>query len=304
MPEKIHASIGVIGGSGVYQMEGLKDVKEVKVRTPFGDPSDVIIVGVLGNQRVAFLPRHGRGHRIMPSELPARANIYALKSLGVERIISISACGSLREEFAPLDIVIPDQLYDRTKNRPTTFFGDGLVVHISFANPFCPELSQVLYDAAQKAGARVHKGGRYVVIDGPQFSTIAESEAYRAMKMDIIGMTAIPEAKLAREAEMCYATIAMVTDYDVWHPSHGSVTVEMVVQNLLKNAEMGKRIVRYAIDEVPGAREHCPCPEALRDSIITSRDRIPAKSKRNLGLLLAKYFPTAKPERPARKSKK
>ena len=304
MPEKVRASIGVIGGSGVYQMEGLKDVKEIKVKTPFGDPSDAIVVGVLGNQRVAFLPRHGRGHRIMPSELPVRANIYALKSLGVERIISISACGSLREDFAPLDIVIPDQLYDRTKNRPTTFFGDGLVVHISFADPFCPELSQVLYSAAQKAGARVHKGGSYMVIDGPQFSTKAESESYRAMKMDIIGMTAIPEAKLAREAEMCYATIAMVTDYDVWHPSHDSVTVEMVIQNLFKNAEMGKRIVRYVVDEVPSAREHCPCPNALREAIITSRDRIPAKSKRNLGLLLDKYLPVTKPERPARKSKK
>lgn len=304
MAEKDRATIGVIGGSGVYQMEGLTEVKEVKVRTPFGDPSDVIVLGNLGNQRVAFLPRHGRGHRIMPSELPVRANIYAMKSLGVERIISISACGSLREDFAPLDIVIPDQLYDRTKNRPTTFFGDGLVVHISFADPFCPELSRVLYNAAQKAGARVHKGGSYLVIDGPQFSTKAESETYRQMKMDIIGMTAIPEAKLAREAEICYATIAMVTDYDVWHPSHDSVSVEMVVQNLLKNAEMGKRIVRYAVDDVPGLREHCPCPNALRDAIITSRDRIPLKSKRTLGLLLDKYLPKPEPSRSVRKPRK
>lgn len=297
------ATIGVIGGSGVYQMEGLTDIKEVKVKTPFGDPSDVIVLGTLGNQRVAFLPRHGRGHRIMPSELPVRANIYALKSLGVERIISISACGSLREDFAPLDIVIPDQLYDRTKNRPNTFFGEGLVVHISFADPFCPELSQVLYDAAVHAGARVHKGGRLIVIDGPQFSTKAESETYRAMKMDIIGMTAIPEAKLAREAEICYATIAMVTDYDVWHPAHDSVTVEMVVQNLLRNAEMGKRIVRYVADEIPTTREHCPCPNALKDAIITARDRIPASTRRKLGILLDKYLPSEKTTTQSRRIK-
>ena len=297
-------TLGVIGGSGVYQMEGLTEVKEVKVKTPFGDPSDVIVLGVLGNQRIAFLPRHGRGHRIMPSELPVRANIYALKSLGVERIISISAVGSLREDFAPLDIVIPDQLFDRTKDRPTSFFGNGLVVHISFADPFCPELSQVLYNAAQKAGARTHKGGTLIVIDGPQFSTKAESETYRQWKMDIIGMTAVPEAKLAREAEMCYAAVAMVTDYDVWHPSHDSVTVEMVVQNLLKNAEMGKRIVRYAASEIPAERTHCPCPTALHDSIITARDRIPAKSRRDLGLLLDKYLPPTKRMPIAKKSKK
>jgi 5'-methylthioadenosine phosphorylase len=298
------ATIGVIGGSGVYQIEGLMEVKQVKVKTPFGDPSDSIVTGVLGNQRVAFLPRHGRGHRIMPNELPVRANIYALKSLGVERLISISAVGSLREDFAPLDIVIPDQLFDRTKVRPTSFFGDGLVVHISFADPFCPELSQVLYAAAQKAGARVHKGGAYVVIDGPQFSTKAESNTYRQWKMDIIGMTALPEAKLAREAEMCYATVAMVTDYDVWHPSHDSVSVDMVVENLLKNAEMGKRIVSYAADEIPSERNSCPCPNALRNSIITARDRIPAKSRRTLALLLDKYLPPARKPIGARKPRR
>jgi 5'-methylthioadenosine phosphorylase len=288
------ASIGVIGGSGVYQMEGLTNVKELKIKTPFGDPSDVIVVGTLGDRRVAFLPRHGRGHRIMPSEIPVAANIYALKSIGVERIISISACGSLREDFAPLDIIIPDQLFDRTKDRPTTFFGKGLVVHISFAEPFCPELSQILYAAAVKSEARVHRGGALMVIDGPQFSTKAESETYRQWKMDIIGMTAIPEAKLAREAEICYATIAMVTDYDVWHPSHDSVTVEMVVQNLLRNAEMGKRIVRYAVGDIPAPREHCPCPTALRDSIITSRDRIPTRIRKDMALLLDKYLPVEK----------
>ena len=298
------ASIGVIGGSGIYQIEGLTGAKEIKVKTPFGDPSDSIIVGVLGNQRIAFLPRHGRGHRIMPSELPVRANIYALKSLGVERIVSISAVGSLREDFAPLDIVIPDQLFDRTRLRPSSFFGDGLVVHISFSDPFCPELSQILYTAAQKAGARTHKGGSLVVIDGPQFSTKAESHTYRQWKMDIIGMTALPEAKLAREAEICYAVVAMVTDYDVWHPSHDSVTVDMVVQNLLKNAEMGKRILRYAASEIPAERAHCPCPNALRDSIITSRDRIPAKVRKNLALLLDKYLPSTKKTAAAKKSKK
>ncbi len=293
------ARIGVIGGSGVYHMEGLANIKEVKVKTPFGDPSDAIIVGSLGNDRIAFLPRHGRGHRIMPSELPVAANIYALKSLGVERIISISACGSLREDFAPLDIVIPDQLFDRTKLRPSTFFGDGTVVHISFAEPFCPELSRVLADASEEADARVHRGGTYVVIEGPAFSTKAESEVYRQWKMDIIGMTALPEAKLAREAEICYATIGMVTDYDVWHPGHESVTVDMVVQNLMKNAEMAKRIVRYAIDQIPAKREHCPCPTALENAIITAHDQIPPKTRKTLALLLEKYLPVErKPQIP------
>lgn len=287
-------TIGVIGGSGIYQIEGLEDVRELEVRTPFGRTSDAIIVGVLGNHRVAFLPRHGRGHRISPTELPVRANIYALKSLGVERIISVSAVGSLREDFAPLDIVVPDQLLNRTYARPSTFFGDGLVVHISFADPFCPELSDVLYEAAQKAEARVHKGGSIVVIEGPQFSTKAESHTYRQWKQDLVGMTALPEAKLAREAEICYATIAMVTDYDVWHPSHDSVTADLVVQNLLKNAEMGKRIVRYALDHIPLPREHCPCPNALRDAIITSHDRIPLTIRKSRALLLDKYLPPTK----------
>lgn len=287
-------SLGVIGGSGIYQIEGLTDVKQIQVRTPFGKTSDAVILGTLGNQRVAFLPRHGRGHRIEPHELPVRANIFALKSLGVERIISVSAVGSLREDFAPLDIVIPDQLFDRTKARPSTFFGNGLVVHISFADPFCPELSKVLYDAAQTAGARAHKGGSLVVIDGPQFSTKAESRVYREWKQDLIGMTALPEAKLAREAEICYAAIAMVTDYDVWHPSHDSVTADLVVQNLLKNAEMAKRVVRYALGQIPAEREHCPCPNALRDSIITGRDRVPPTIRKNLALLLDKYLPPAK----------
>lgn len=289
------ATIGVIGGSGVYQMDGLTDIKEIKIRTPYGNPSDAFILGTLAGQRIAFLPRHGRGHRIKPHELPVAANIYAFKTLGVERLISLSAVGSLREDYAPLDIVIPDQLFDRTKMRPSTLFPPGLVVHISFADPFCPELSRVLYDAAVKAGARVHRGGKLVVMEGPAFSTKAESETYRALKMDLIGMTALPEAKMAREAEICYATVAMVTDYDVWHPAHDTVTAEMIIQNLMKNAEMGKRIVRYAVAEIPRVREHCPCPNALQTAIITARDQIPPKIRRDLAILLDKYIPPEKP---------
>jgi 5'-methylthioadenosine phosphorylase len=283
------AKIGVIGGSGIYEMEGLTGIEEVRVKTPFGDPSDSIVIGTLEGQRVAFLPRHGRGHRIMPSELPARANIYALKTLGVEHIISISACGSLKQEMAPLDIVVPDQLFDRTKGRPSTFFGNGLVAHISFADPFCPCLSEVLYEAAKASGAHVHRGGTLVVMEGPAFSTKAESRIYRQWGADLIGMTALPEAKLAREAEMCYSTIAHVTDFDVWHPSHGSVTVEMIVKNLLKNAEVSKRIVRKAVQAIASERT-CTCSSALKDAIITARDRIPEQIKRDLAPLIGKYI--------------
>jgi len=281
--------IGVIGGSGLYEIEGLTDVEEISVETPFGAPSDVIVVGTLEGVRVAFLPRHGRGHRIMPSELPVRANIYALKSLGVERIISVSACGSMKEEIAPLDIVIPDQLFDRTKTRASTFFGDGLVVHISFANPFCPHLSQSLYEAAVEVGARVHKGGTYLCIEGPQFSTKGESRVYRSWGVDVIGMTAIPEAKLAREAEICYATMAMVTDYDVWHEAEGTVTVEMVVRNLLRNVDAAKRVLRTLLPRIPSQRD-CPCATALKDAIITQRERIPAEVRKKLSLLVGKYL--------------
>ncbi len=288
------AEIGIIGGSGIDRMEGLNNIREVKIKTPFGDPSDTIILGTLENKRLAFLPRHGRGHRLLPGDIPAAANIYALKSLGVERIIAISACGSLRQDYKPLDIVIPDQLFDRTQARRSTFFGHGLVVHISFADPFCPDLSRVLVRAARRAKASFHSHGTYIAIEGPAFSTKAESETYRKWKMDIIGMTALPEAKLAREAEICYATIGMVTDYDVWHPSHTSVTVDMVIRNLMKNAEMAKRIVRYAIAGIPSQRKHCPCPTALRDAIITSRDHIPDKTRKSLSLLLDKYLPTEK----------
>lgn len=287
MPE---VKFAVIGGSGVYQIEGLKDVEERSVHTPFGDPSDPIVIGNLGGQRIAFLPRHGRGHRLMPSEVPSRANIYALKSLGAERIISISAVGSMREEYAPLDIVIPDQLFDRTKQRPGTFFGDGLVAHISFAEPFCPELNAVLYRASQSAGANVHAGGTLVVIEGPAFSTKAESRILRQWGVDVIGMTALPEARLAREAEICYSAVAMVTDYDVWHSSHESVTVEMVVQNLLRNAEMGKKILKAAVPEIPAQRTSCPCHNALKDALITNLDLVPAATLEKLDPFIGKYL--------------
>ena len=284
------ARVGVIGGSGLYQMEGLTEIEEVALNTPFGPPSDRIVIGTLEGIRIAFLPRHGRGHRLSPSEVPSRANIYALKSLGVEHIISVSACGSLREDIAPLDVVIPDQIFDRTKGiRPATFFGEGLVVHISFADPFCPELSGVLTQATEEVGVRYHRGGTMVVIEGPQFSTKAESHLYRQWGADIIGMTALPEAKLAREAEICYATLAMVTDYDVWHVSEETVTVEMVVRNLMRNVETAQRIIRTAIRNIDRVRS-CPCASALRDAIITQRTVIPEASKERLRLLIGKYL--------------
>jgi 5'-methylthioadenosine phosphorylase len=270
-------------------MEGLTDIEEVQVKTPFGDPSDAIMVGTLEGQRVAFLPRHGRGHRISPTNLPVQANIYALKSLGVERIIAVSACGSLREELAPRHIVIPDQLFDRTRLRPLTFFDQDIVVHISFAEPFCPELSQLLYQAVQATGAPVHKGGNFVVIEGPRFSTKAESHAFRQWGMDIIGMTAVPEAQLAREAEICYATMAHVTDYDVWHESEETVTVEAVIRNLLANTEVAQHAIRNVVTKVPADRS-CNCGSALADAIITQRDAISAETRERLGLLMGKYL--------------
>jgi 5'-methylthioadenosine phosphorylase len=283
------ANIGVIGGTAIYEMEGLTDIEEVRVQTPFGDPSDAITIGTVGGRQVAFLPRHGRGHRIMPSELPARANIYALKSLGVERIISFSACGSMKESIAPLDVVIPDQLFDRTKARPSTFFGDGLVAHISFAEPFCPHLSELLFQAAVDAGARVHRGGTYVVIEGPQFSTRAESRIYRSWGVDIIGMTALPEAKLAREAEICYATVALVTDYDVWHEAEGEVTVEMILGYLLQNVATAKGVLSAALSTLPDRRD-CACATALEDVIVTRLELVPTELKEKLALLLGKYL--------------
>lgn len=287
MEEKV--SIGVIGGSGVYEIEALQDVREVRVRTPFGDPSDAIIVGTLSGRRVAFLPRHGRGHRIMPHELNSRANIYALKSLGVERIIGVSACGSMRPDYAPRDVVIPDQVFDRTKARPNTFFGNGLVVHVGMADPFCPVLSDLAYQAVRQTGATVHKGGTFIIIDGPQFSTKGESRIYRQWGVDIIGMTVFPEAKLAREAEICYAVIAHVTDYDVWHETEEPVNVEMLLNNLWANAAITKRAIEHLIPLLPERRE-CACGTALATAIVTSRTLIPEKTKRDLALLIGKYL--------------
>ena len=282
------AELAIIGGSGLYDMDGLADVREVRPRTPFGQPSDAIVLGTLEGRRLAFLPRHGRGHRITPSELPSRANIYALKLLGVERIVSVSAVGSLKEEIRPQDMVVPDQLIDRTRGRLSTFFGEGIVAHIAFADPFCPVLSEALWRAAEAAGARVHRGGTCVVMEGPAFSTRAESNLYRSWGASIIGMTALPEAKLAREAEICYSTLACVTDYDTWHPEHDSVTVEMVVSNLLKNVEVSKAVLRALVPAIPAER-HCPCATALKDAIITARDAIPERTKKRLEPIIRKY---------------
>ena len=283
------AKVGIIGGSGLYRMDGLSDSRELELDTPFGSPSDSVIVGVLEGVKVAFLPRHGKGHHVMPTQMPAKANIYALKVLGVEMIISVSAVGSLKEELKPLDIVIPDQLIDRTRQRSSTFFGDGIVAHVGFADPFCPVLSGVIFRSAQGTGATVHRGGTYVVMEGPAFSTRAESFLYRSWGADIIGMTALPEAKLAREAEICYATLACVTDYDCWHESEEDVTVEMVVANLSKNVSTSKEALRTIMSEIPQRRE-CPCAAALKDSIITSPDRVPSEIKERLQPIVGKYL--------------
>jgi 5'-methylthioadenosine phosphorylase len=285
--------LGVIGGSGLYAMEGLTNVEEVMPQTPFGAPSDAILTGMLGEQPVAFLPRHGRGHRISPTEVPSRANIYALKALGVEWIISVSAVGSLREDYAPLDLVVPDQIFDRTRSRANSFFEDGVVAHISFADPFCPHLSEQLWTAmGALGGVHAHRGGTYVCMEGPQFSTRAESNAYRKLGFDLIGMTALPEAKLAREAEICYATIACVTDYDVWHESGEAVTVEMVVANLTRNVENAKRIIRAMAASMPATRaeQSCGCEQALENAVMTDRSRISAPLRAKYGLLLGKYL--------------
>ena len=283
--------LGIIGGSGVYEMEALRDVAEVHPTTPFGDPSDAIFVGTLAGLSVAFLPRHGRGHYLMPSEVNSRANIYALKSLGVEYIVSISACGSMREDYAPRDIVIPDQLFDRTKGRASTFFGNGLVAHISFDEPYCPVLSDLVYEAVKETGARVHKGGTFMVIEGPQFSTKGESRIYRQWGVDVIGMTALPEAKLAREAEICYAAMAHVTDYDVWHETEEPVTLAMLIENLQANAALTKKAVDYLAPMIARQTARaCKCASALSSAIITQSDRVPATRKRELDLLVGKYL--------------
>ncbi len=285
MPE---ASVAVIGGSGFYDIEGLTDIEEVFSNTPFGRPSDSIVIGTLADRRVAFLPRHGRGHRYSPSVVPARANIFALKQLGVQQIISVSAVGSMRDDYAPLDIVIPDQLFDRTRLRAATFFDEDIAVHVAFANPFCSVMVSALYQAALEVGAKVHRGGTYVCIEGPQFSTRAESAIYRQWGVDVIGMTAIPEAKLAREAEICYATLALVTDYDVWHVSEQPVTVELVVENLKKNVATAKQVVKHTLPLLQDTRS-CECITALQNAIITQRDSIPEKVKARLGPLIGKY---------------
>ena len=282
------ATLGFIGGSGLYDIEGLTDRQEVGVSTPFGDPSDSIVTGSLDGVRVAFLPRHGKGHRISPTEIPVRANIYALKSLGVERLLSVSAVGSLKEELRPLDLVVPDQIIDRTKARVSTFFGDGLVAHVGFADPFCADLRRDALDAAHGL-TTVHDGGAYVVIEGPQFSTRAESALYRSWGADVIGMTALPEAKLAREAEICYATLAFVTDYDVWRESEADVSVEMVVANLMKNVETARRIIRNVTARVSSERE-CGCGRTLETAIITGRDAIMPETRERLSLLVDKYL--------------
>ncbi|PKB70944.1 MAG: methylthioadenosine phosphorylase [SAR202 cluster bacterium Io17-Chloro-G6] len=283
------ATIGVIGGSGLYEMDGMTGVETVNVDTPFGKPSDSVVLGNLDGVRVAFLPRHGRGHRFNPSHIPARANIFALKSLGVERIISVSAVGSLKEEFAPLDLVVPNQLIDRTRLRESTFFDTGVVVHIAMADPFCAPTSQAVHHAAQQLDITVHPGGTMVVMEGPAFSTRAESFMYRSWGADIIGMTALPEAKLAREAEMCYATMAWITDYDCWHQASESVTVEMVIANLQKNVATSKALLRQVIPALGGERD-CPCESALRDAIITQKDEIPEDLKRKLTPVTGRYL--------------
>jgi 5'-methylthioadenosine phosphorylase len=283
------ATIAIIGGSGLYQMDELKDVSERTVDTPYGPPSDVIVVGTLRGRRVAFLPRHGRGHRINPTQVPYRANIYALKTLGVERIVSVNAVGSLRAEMAPMDIVVPDQLIDRTRHRPDTFFEDGIVAHIAFAEPFCPHLRRAVTDASKGTGATTHDGGTYVVMEGPQFSTRAESELYRSWGASIIGMTAIPEAKLAREAEMCYTVVAFVTDYDCWHPEHDSVTTEMIIRNLLKGADTARAVVVRVIESLPEGRM-CRCGSALSDAIVTAVALVPEETRRKLGPIAGRYL--------------
>jgi 5'-methylthioadenosine phosphorylase len=282
------AQIGIIGGSGLYDMAELADREEKVLTTPFGDPSGSYVLATLRGRRVAFLARHGAGHRLMPSELNFRANIYGFKMLGVERIISASAVGSLKQELPPQDIVVPDQFFDRTKGRISTFFGRGLVAHVAFAHPVCRELSRVAYESAAAVGARAHLGGTYVCMEGPQFSTLAESNLYRSWGMDVIGMTNLQEAKLAREAEICYATLALVTDYDCWHPDHDSVTVDMIVGNLVQNARTAQATIAEAVGRVPLDRT-CACASALANAVITHPSAIPDQIKKDLAPIIGKY---------------
>jgi 5'-methylthioadenosine phosphorylase len=283
-----HPSIGIIGGSGLYDMAELTNREERTIATPFGDPSGPFVLATLRGRRVAFLARHGAGHRLMPSELNFRANIYGFKVLGVERILSASAVGSLKEEYRPLDILVPDQFFDRTEGRISTFFGRGLVAHVGFAHPLCPDLSKVAADSAESVGARVHRGGTYVNMEGPQFSTLAESRLYRSWGLDVIGMTNLQEAKLAREAEICYTTLALVTDYDCWHPDHDSVTVDLIVANLTQNATTARQTIAEAVSRLGGERT-CACKDALATAIITRPEHGPEATKKELAPLLSKY---------------
>jgi 5'-methylthioadenosine phosphorylase len=284
-----HVHIGIIGGSGLYDMADVTDRSEVTFTTPFGEPSGPYLLGTLRGKRVAFLSRHGAGHRLSPSELNYRANIFGMKMLGVEYLLSASAVGSLKEELPPLDIVIPDQFIDRTKGRISTFFGRGLVAHVAFAHPMCRHLSEIAYESGRRAGANVHKGGTYVCMEGPQFSTLAESRLYRSWGADIIGMTNLQEAKLAREAEICYATIALVTDYDCWHPDHDHVTVEMIIANLTQNAKTAQQIIAGAVERLPYERT-CECASALKYALITRPDCIPAQVREELAPIVGKYL--------------
>jgi len=281
-------AIGVIGGSGLYAMNGLSDIREVRVKTPFGDPSDAIVLGRLEGKRVAFLARHGRGHRILPSEINFRANIYAMKELGVERVISVSAVGSLQEDLKPGEFLVPDQFFDRTKNRLSTFFGGGLVAHVTFDKPTCPEVSAILADASVHCGVKVHRRGTYVCIEGPQFSTLSEAHVHRQLRFEVIGMTNVTEAKLAREAELCYATIAMITDYDCWHPEHESVTATQIIATLNQNAENAQHVLRQAVREMPAERK-CKCGSALQHALVTDLKLVPAATKKRLSAIIGKY---------------
>ena len=286
----MNVKIGIIGGSGFYQMEGLTGIEKIDVDTPFGQPSDVLTVGEIEGKRVVFLPRHGVGHRLLPSEINVRANIYALKSLGVEWIISVSAVGSLKAEIEPRHFVIPDQLYDHTKNRVNTFFGEGISAHVSLAQPFCHICSEILYQSATEINATVHMGGTYICMEGPAFSTLAESNVYRSLGFDVIGMTAAPEAKLAREAEICYALLACSTDYDCWHTEHEFVTADMIFENLAANVEVAKHVVKSLIPMIPDKREECTCSNAIEKSIATNPSVMPESTNRKLRLLVGKYL--------------
>jgi 5'-methylthioadenosine phosphorylase len=281
--------IGIIGGSGLYNMPGLEKPREVRVKTPFGDPSDALVVGTLEGKRVAFLSRHARGHRLTPTEINYRANIHAMKQLGAERIISVSAVGSLQEELKPLDFLIPDQFFDRTRHRVSTYFGDGVVAHVGFGNPVCAQLAETLGGACDAAKVRVHRGGTYICMEGPQFSTLAESNVYRQLNFQVIGMTNLTEAKLAREAEICYSTVAMITDYDCWHQGHASVTLEEILSNLNKNAENAQNVIREAVRNIPAERS-CKCGRALAHAIVTDPAMIPAAVRKRLSVIAGKYL--------------